>query len=104
MVLTSIQTNLSTGMRKGSVFVRGVATKGSHAVLMVCGCSREAYTRIVKYDRVDRKSKGTWCVVLCSPKDYAATEAAHRSRFSYSTMVVHLPVKETAEGSNPSNV
>ena len=29
--------------------------------------------------------------------------AAHRSRFSYSTMVVQLHVKESAEGSNPSN-
>jgi len=30
-------TNQLVGMRKGSVFVRGVATKGSYAVLVVCG-------------------------------------------------------------------
>jgi hypothetical protein len=31
-VLTSIQTNLSTGIRKGSVFVRTLAGKGLYAV------------------------------------------------------------------------
>ena len=30
-------TNQSVGMRKGSVFVRRVAPKGSYAVLVVCG-------------------------------------------------------------------
>ena len=27
-----------------------------------------------------RQAKGTWCVVLGSPKDYSATVSAHRSR------------------------
>lgn len=27
-----------------------------------------------------REMKGTWCVVLGSPKDYSATEVAHHSR------------------------
>ena len=60
-------------------------------------------TLVVKHRRVVRKTKGTWCVVLGRPKVYSATESAHRSRFSYSTTVVQLPVKESAEGSNPSN-
>jgi len=29
-----------------------------------------------------REMKGTWCVVLCNPKGYAATEVAHHSRFA----------------------
>lgn len=29
-----------------------------------------------------RQAKGTWCVVLGSPKDYSATEVAHHSRFA----------------------
>ena len=27
-----------------------------------------------------REMKSTWCVVLCVPKGYVATEVAHRSR------------------------
>lgn len=83
--------------------IRGVASKGCSAVLVVGGCCREAQTLVAKYRRVVRETKDTWCVVLGSPKDYPATESAHRSRFSYSTMVVQLPVKESAEGSIPSN-
>jgi hypothetical protein len=35
-------TNQSVGMRKGSVMVRGVATKSCYAMLVVDGCCREA--------------------------------------------------------------
>jgi len=29
-----------------------------------------------------RQAKGTWCVVLGSPKGYSATEVAHHSRLA----------------------
>jgi len=35
---------------------------------------------VAKDDLVARKANGTWCVVLCIPKEYAATGIAHRSR------------------------
>ena len=62
----------------------------------------KAYTLVAKDDWVAREAKGTWCVVLCSPKDYAATESAHRSRLQCSSLVEQLPVKESAVGSNPT--
>ena len=37
-----------------------------------------------------------------SPKDYSATESAHRSRLQCSSLVEQLPVKESAVGSNPT--
>jgi hypothetical protein len=57
------------GMRKGSVFVRGVAAKGSYAVWVVSGVvGNGGVTEIAKNDWVVRKTKGTWCVVLCRAK------------------------------------
>ena len=60
-------------------------------------------TQIVKHYWVVRKTKGMWWVVLCGSKDHAATESAHRGRFSYRLMVSQLHVKESTEGSIPSN-
>ena len=40
MVPTSLQTNRSTGMRKGSVRVRDFAVKGQNAIQMVFGGER----------------------------------------------------------------
>ena len=66
-------------MRKGSAFVRDVAVKGLCAVLMVCGTAVRRYmNREILLS--SRQAKGTWCVVSCIPKEYAATGAAHRSR------------------------
>ena len=66
-------------MRKGSAFVRGFAAKGLCAVRMVFGT---AVRRHIDREGLlsSRQAKGTWCVVLCIPKEYAATGAAHHSR------------------------
>ena len=50
-----------------------------------------------------RQEKDIRRSVFCSPKGYEAFEDARRGRFSYRSMVDQLPVKESAEGSNPSN-
>ncbi len=73
-------TNQSTGMRKGSIVVRGFAAKGFNAVRVVTGAvERRGHTN--REERLSsRQAKGTWCVVSCIPKEYAATGAAHRSR------------------------
>ena len=60
---------------------RGVAPKGYSAVLVVGGYT-VVYTLVAKDYLVAREAKSTWCVVLCNPKDYSATEAAHRSKFN----------------------
>lgn len=85
------------------MFVRRVAPKGLYAVSTASGSILRNDTPVAQYDLVVRETKGTWCVVLCNLKGYVATEAAHHSRFSYSTMIVQLHFEESAEGSSPSN-
>jgi len=77
VVLTSQRTNLSDGMRKGSVFVRTVAGKGLYAVLMVSGiyAGREILLSSSQDERY---------VVCCIGylTRYSSTEVAHHSRFA----------------------
>lgn len=67
-------------MRKGSIFVRGVAAKSLYAVLVVGGCV--AIRRHWSQKTTDYSARGKVRGVLycVEPKLYAATESAHRSR------------------------
>jgi len=70
------------GMRKGSVYCPRGCTQGRVCSMSgYWGCRAiGGVTLIAKYDWVVRKTKGTWCVVFCIPKEYEATESAHHSR------------------------
>lgn len=57
---------------------------------------------VAKDSQVARGAKGMRCVVFCSPKDYEATEVAHRGGYNVAQLVERLTSNQNAVGSIPT--